>query len=164
MSWGHKTVVETYPRSISSPKAVTRTLEEYHTDTIPDHHVEQGIRQLSGLHLDCPYRDVFAGAPEEPLPPFHILPIDGDQLGTRAPCSQSDQNILGVIAQGYLPIAARICGHHLPSSIEILRLRRHHTPHTCQRTDYPIEILFIPTAARPDIELHPHHRAQEKAP
>ena len=36
------------------------------------------------LCLQCPYRDAFARAPKKPLPPFHILPIDGEQLGTRA--------------------------------------------------------------------------------
>lgn len=59
-------------------------------------------------------------------------------------------------------MAARIRGHHLTSGVEILRLRRHHTPHTRQRPDHPIEILFIPTAARPGIELHLHYRTQEK--
>ena len=98
------------------------------------------------------------------MPPFHILTIHREQLGTRAPCSQGNQNILGVITQGDLPIAARIRGHYLTSGVEILRLRRHHTPHTCQRPDHSIKILFIPTAARPGIELHPHHRTQEKAP
>ena len=38
-----------------------------------------------------PGRDAFARAPEKPLPPFHILPIDNEQLGTRAPCSQLNQ-------------------------------------------------------------------------
>jgi hypothetical protein len=69
-------------------------------------------RQRSGLRLDCLYRDAFAGAPKEPLPPFHILPIDGEQLGTRAPCSQSDQNIRGVIAQRH----RAKCGRSVASS------------------------------------------------
>jgi hypothetical protein len=121
-------------------------------------------RHRSGLRFDCPYRDAFAGATEEPLPPFHILTIDREQLGTSAPCSQGNQNIMGVITQGNLPVVARIHGHHLTSGIEILGLRRRYTPKTRQRPDYPIEILFIPAASRPGIELHPHHSAQQKPP
>jgi hypothetical protein len=78
-------------------------------------------RHHSGLRFDCPYRDAFAGATEEALPPFHILAIDREQLGTSAPCSQGNQNIMGVITQGNLAIAARIRGHHLTGGIEILR-------------------------------------------
>lgn len=39
------------------------------------------------LCLHCPYGDPFASAPEQLLPPFHILPIHREQLGTRTPCS-----------------------------------------------------------------------------
>ena len=98
------------------------------------------------------------------MPPFHILTIDREQLGTSAPCSQNNQNIMGVITQGNLPITARIRGHYLTSGMEILGLRSHRTPKTRQRPDYPIEILFIPVASCPGIELHLHHSAQEKPP
>jgi hypothetical protein len=121
-------------------------------------------RHHNGLRFDCPYRDAFAGATEEPLPPFHILTIDREQLGTSAPRSQGNHNIMDVITQGNLPITAPIRGHHLTSGIEILGLRGHHTPKTPQRPDYPIEILLIPAASYPGIELHPHHSAQEKPP
>jgi hypothetical protein len=56
------------------------------------------------LCFHCPYCDAFARAPEKPLPPFHILPIDGEQLGTRA-MLQHNQHILRVIPQGNLPTA-----------------------------------------------------------
>jgi hypothetical protein len=55
------------------------------------------IEHHRNLRLNCPYGDTFASAPGQSLPSFHILPIDREQLGTRAPCSQSDQDVLGVI-------------------------------------------------------------------
>jgi hypothetical protein len=55
------------------------------------------IEHRHHLRLNCPYGDPFASAPEQALPPFHLLPIDRAQLGRRAPCSQSNQNILRVI-------------------------------------------------------------------
>ena len=121
-------------------------------------------RHHGSLRFDCPYRDAFAATTEEPLTPFHIPTIDREQLGTSATCSQGNQNIMGVITQGNLAMAARIHGHHLTSGIEILGLRRHHTPKTRQRPDYLIEILFIPAASCPGIALHLHHSVQEKPP
>src|SRR6266498_941656 len=77
---------------------------------------QENCRHHGGLRLDCPYRDAFAGATQEPLPPFHILTINREQFGTSAPCSQGNQNIRGVITQGNLPIVACIRGYHLTSS------------------------------------------------
>ena len=98
------------------------------------------------------------------MPPFHVLTIHSEQLGTRAPCPQGDQNIMGVITEGDLSIAARIRGNHLASRIEILGRWRDHTPDTGQLSDHPIEVLFICTTLRPRIDLHPYDGAQEKPP
>ena len=44
------------------------------------------MQHRSSLRLNCPYCDPFASTLEQPLPPFHILMIHCEQLGTRAPC------------------------------------------------------------------------------
>ena len=56
---------------------------------------------------------------EKPSPPLHILTIGREQMGMSAPCSQGNQNIMGIITQGDLAIAARVRGHHLTGRMNL---------------------------------------------